>query len=181
MARGDRRAHAPRPKLEYDWLVRGRLAQGSYPDPAAFKSGRLEPGHLGHPEHAWGEFDVLVFCAEELQPMHLRNIAPPGKVAVFVPMDDTEYRPIDMRSASYLDQLAVRLAAEMRAGRSVLVTCHQGMNRSGLLSALVLRCYEGLTGAQALHAVQSRRRAMRGFVPLGNMMFARFLELLPRR
>ena len=96
-------------------------------------------------------------------------------------MDDTEYRPIDQPSALMLEELARRLCAEMRSGRRVLVTCHQGMNRSGLLCAMVLRHYEGLSGAEALHAVRARRRALRGFSPLTNMMFARFLELLPRR
>ncbi|QNN54348.1 protein-tyrosine phosphatase family protein [Nocardioides mesophilus] len=68
-----------------------------------------------------------------------------------------------------------RLVADLvRDGRQALVHCTFGRNRSGLVTALVVRELLGLTGAEALRYVQDRRdRAA------NNEQFAQWLRSLP--
>ena len=94
--------------FNYDWLLPGRLAQGSYPgaSPSIFK--------------AW---DVVVYCAEELQP---RMVVPRGKAAYHFPIDDDIYRPVPPEVSQLGWKLAGTLADHVRSGHRVLVTCAMG-------------------------------------------------------
>lgn len=79
----------------------------------------------------------------------------------------------DERMARY-DLLARRGVALWGAG-GLLVQCHGGRNRSGLLVGLIL-CYSlGVSGAEALRTVRSTR----GASALNNRHFAAWLESLP--
>lgn len=71
-------------------------------------------------------------------------------------------------------RLAHLVAGLVRDGRHVLVHCTFGRNRSGLLVSLVVRDLLGVTGAQALAHVQSRREGT-----VNNESFARWLRSLP--
>lgn len=95
-------------------------------------------------------FGLHVLCAKELQP------ASYGTNVLRVLMDDVD------RTTAYDEFLkaqraAVEIAAFLKAdtGR-VLITCHQGINRSGLVMALVLR-QQGLSPQEAIEAVQKGR------------------------
>jgi len=146
---------------DFDWIISGKLAQGAYPDP---------------PDRVFATFDTVVFTAEEAQP---RWLSPPaGKTPIFVPMDDDLYRPVDLASAQILNRLANQLADEVVRGRKVLITCWQGANRSGLLTALVLMKVKGMNGAAAIRTIQQRRRP-KGIEALCNPMFQQFLLSLP--
>ena len=126
----------------------------------------------GYPARMRG-FGALVLCARELQER------PPCAADVRLiraPMDDTDdpaSQPAICRTAI---EAARRVLDEISEGRTVLVTCAQGRNRSGLATALAILQLYGVSGAEALEIVRrARPRA------LTNPAFADFLERIPRR
>lgn len=139
-------------------MIAPRIAQGSYPD---------------HPPDAFTEFDVVVFCAKELQPRNVRHQS--HQTAVFVPMDDDPYQPIDSKSGQVLHTVAKKLAAYVQSGKRVLITCAAGMNRSGLVTGLTL-IYLGWSGPDAVRTIRSkRRRDDQGTEALFNPIFAQYV------
>lgn len=142
--------------IEFSWINQ-YLAQGSYPGP---------------PESAWKYADVLVLCAEEHQP---RVKVPKGKKVLRFPIDDDIYRPIPPPVAEYAHQLAAELAKYIRAGKKVLVTCAQGVNRSGLISALTLMHAYGMTGRRAIDLLRSKRKPHGGLYVLCNPIFEAYV------
>lgn len=114
------------------------LSQGSAP----------EPGSL---VYNCG-FDVLVLAAKEYQPPD----AAFSRVRVLrAPLEDAELSPQEWREAQRAARGAI---AAYRKGHRVLSTCYMGINRSGLLSALILRGAHGMTGKEAVALVQQKRR-----------------------
>lgn len=98
----------------YSYLMPGGvLAQGSAPPP-------------GIPL----PFDVIVLAAMEYQPDL------PGYEVIRVPLDDGP--PPDSATRGLIRAAAREIAARVRAGKRVLVTCWQGRNRSGVLAGLAL-------------------------------------------
>jgi len=146
---------------DFDFIA-PRLAQGSYPD---------------HPPDAFTEFDVVVFCAKELQPRNVKHH--PAQSAVFVPMDDDPYRPIDPPSGKTLHGIARKLANAVQGGKRVLITCAAGMNRSGLVTGLTL-VYLGWSGADAVKTIRTRRRKDEGQEALFNPIFAQYVATAKR-
>ena len=72
------------------------------------------------------------------------------------------------------ESVASRVVAYLTAGHTVLVHCWGGRNRSGLVVALALRRWEGISGAEAYARVrQAKSDALR------NPVFAEFLQRLP--
>ena len=59
----------------------------------------------------------------------------------------------------------------LRKGRSVLIQCYGGRNRSGLLAALLVRRVTGCSGRRAIEVVQSARPSA-----LNNEAFRAYLE-----
>lgn len=124
--------------FEFSPLIHN-LAQGSYPNP---------------PHEAFRHFDVLVLCAEEHQP---RVACPPGKYVFKVPLDDDVYNQVPPDVVSAILQTAHAIGTYLQAGHSVVTTCHQGLNRSGLLSGLLLMdCYR-MSAAEAIKLIRKRR------------------------
>lgn len=75
----------------------------------------------------------------------------------------------DFRALEYLAGRALEVAGD----GAILTLCHAGRNRSGLLSALIVRRLRRVTGAEALQVVRAGRpRAV------ANPQFARYLEEL---
>lgn len=73
-----------------------------------------------------------------------------------------------------LDSLAKGAAAHInRTGKAVLSQCHAGRNRSGFMSALIVRELMGCSGAAALAHVRARRPGA-----VDNALFAQILEQL---
>jgi hypothetical protein len=146
------------------------LWQGSWPSPGSWL------GLKG--------FSTLVLCAEEYQPPFtaplevaglpgMRASTPwPGVEVVYAPNDDHFSIP-PSRDVLRQSIRAARIVADrLNEGRKVLITCWQGRNRSGLVSALSLHFYLGITGAEATRIVQTRRnRGLRNPV---------FIDLLSR-
>jgi protein-tyrosine phosphatase len=122
-------------------------------------------------------FHTLVLCAEEMQPMP-RELAEAGvkyPKYIYAPNDDSE-NPLTMVQADLAVRAAGEVARDFLKGRRILVSCMQGRNRSGLVTALALTKIYGMSGEKALALVQAR-------VPrsLTNQSFRRFLRALPAR
>lgn len=150
---------APRnQRLDFHWILDGKLAQGAYPKP---------------PIEAFGPFDIVVFCAEELQP---RLVAlPRTKKAVYVPMDDNPYQPVPTADAKRVREVGEMLAKDVLAGKRVLVTCAMGANRSGLVTGMTLRAL-GHGGVESVSLIRERRILGDGQKALFNPIFASFVE-----
>lgn len=143
---------------DFHWIVDNRVAQGGYPG--------------ADPADIFGKFDVVVYMAEEAQP---RIAQPPGKLALYGPIDDDIYRPVPPRVGEQLHLLANQCATLVRNGRRVLITCMQGKNRSGLVTGLtLLKMYPGWTPKQAVELIRRRRRIPNDRA-LSNTMFEQYL------
>lgn len=79
----------------------------------------------------------------------------------------------DGKKIPRLEQLATQLAARLHDEPTV-IHCRAGRNRSGLLSALIVREHLGVSGAEALLYVQERRPNA-----LANEHFCSYLRELP--
>jgi protein-tyrosine phosphatase len=139
--------------MGFQWVY-PRLAQGSVP---------TEP-RLHH------TFHTVVLAAEELQDVPLHGVE-----VVKVPLDDSGPPPTQQQVVAAVTA-ARHVVRRWREGRSVLVTCHLGRNRSGLITALSLMML-GMTDEQAIRAV----RAARGPMALSNEHFVRVLAAAQAR
>lgn len=149
---------------DYQFIVASRVAQGAYPKPLN--------------EH-FAKFHTIVFCAEEMQPK-VRGL-PPDRRAVYCPMDDNFYRPVTREEIGLLMGLAKQLAVEAKEGRKVLITCAQGVNRSGLVTGMTVMHLTGCTGDQAIAEVRRLRKPrLRDIMVLGNPMFEQALRSIPK-
>jgi protein-tyrosine phosphatase len=94
-----------------------------------------------------------------------------GLVYIKMPLQDADHLP----DLAILDGVVQAVANAYRGGHRILVHCRMGLNRSGLVDALVLRQLFNLTGAEAMKTIQSRREGS-----LSNSVFATHLRSLPR-
>lgn len=144
-------------QLDYHWIM-PNLAQGSYPEP---------------PTAVFKDFDILVLCAKELQSKSTK--APPNKALVRMPMVDDIYRPVTAADAQRYHTAARELAKAIMRGKKVLVTCAQGVNRSGLITSLIVMNMTTLKGRDVVKMIRQRRRVDGGAYPLMNPMFESFV------
>lgn len=100
-------------------------------------------------------WDVIVLCAGEYQP-HVELPEDWNKVILRVPFDDSP-NAIPHSVEKSLHKQAKYLAQLHAEGKNILITCFAGVNRSGLLTALVLRYAFGCDGAEAIYKIQSVR------------------------
>ena len=119
--------------------------------------------HPQIPSEIRKKFNLLVLCAKEHQ--DVRTFASPRLEVWATPLDDSGHPPTyeEIEQAVFMS-LAVSTALTRRA--KVLVCCHEGRNRSGLVCGLALRQL-GWTGPQAI----SRIRTARGSSALSNPWF----------
>jgi len=114
-------------------------------------------------------FDCLVLAAMEYQldPCFFR-----GAEVLAAPLND-DGSPITRGEMATAVTAAGRVIARLKAGRRVLVTCHMGRNRSGLIAALALCMGPARKSSEeAIAAV----RAARGPAALSNGYFTWFLR-----
>ena len=128
--------------------------------PGLYQGGAPEPGAL--------PFDLIVFAAVEYQPT---ASAFPGSVVLHVPYEDDAEVPVQA-----IHTAARHITRALRRGKRVLITCAMGLNRSGLITALVLMNLLGWSGARAVSHVQRAR-----FGALSNPWFTAYLTSLPAR
>jgi protein-tyrosine phosphatase len=118
-------------------------------------------------------FDVVVLCAEEYQ-------RPPaafmGIRVLSCPYGDSFHTPLTFDERRMIADTAARVAQATRGGARVYVSCAQGINRSGLVSALAVRQLTGCSGLEARRWVQKRRQGS-----LTNPIFAGLLDALPEK
>lgn len=117
-------------------------------------------------------FHILVLCALEYQP---EAAAFPGVDVARIHLDDAELHGPDFERALHL---STRLSRALRVGKKILVTCAQGRNRSGLVTALTLADASGCGGRVATHVVKQRRRAPFGQA-LSNDHYVAALKRVP--
>lgn len=92
-------------------------------------------------------------------------LAPDANCRVVHPLDvhrvgmTDDFKDWDLRPLPRLRELSKHLARKIKRGRSIATFCFEGRNRSGLLSALIVRRLTGVTGAEAARIVRDRRRA----------------------
>ena len=124
-----------------------------------------DPSRDGHSGSLWqggaddvasGEhFDVIVLCAEEFQPAsHI--IAKPGTQVVHAPNDDSGH-PLSREQATVAIAASRVAARAFREGKKVLISCMQGRNRSGLVTALALHRLYGMAGDRCAQYVKQKR------------------------
>jgi protein-tyrosine phosphatase len=99
-------------------------------------------------------FQLLVLCAAEHQPPAEHF---PGVEVIYAPNDDDDSRWPTREELRIALSAAVRVVEALQKGQKVLVTCWAGRNRSGLVSALVLRKHLGVTGDAASALVKMCR------------------------
>jgi protein-tyrosine phosphatase len=99
-------------------------------------------------------FQLLVLCAMEHQPAATEF---PGIEVIHAPNDDTNLRHPTREELRIAVAAASRVVEALRNERKVLVTCWAGRNRSGLVSALALREYLGISGSAASAMVRMAR------------------------
>jgi predicted protein tyrosine phosphatase len=127
--------------------VTDKLYQGRVPDPASNYDG----------------FTMLVLCAKESQPE-----LPLFKGMILRPaFDDTSHPTAD--DLDRASKAATEVAAELMRGGRVLVTCHMGLNRSGLVTGIALT----LTTTMSATEIMRHICAARGPHALSNSAFAR--------
>ena len=98
------------------------------------------------------------------------DIAGPDGVEYYMlPIADGKIKDPDI-----LNRLADRLVQRIMEGKKVLIHCNAGRNRSGLLSALVVRRYYHISGQEALNYVRGKRPRA-----IANPHFESYLEGLP--
>jgi len=110
--------------------------------------------------------NVLVLCAKEHQDASFYE----GVQVILAPGDD-DRRP--HRLARFIDgwkEAGRQTAAHVKAGNTVLVTCMQGLNRSGLVVALALRELTGWSGQRIVDHIQQHREGA-----LFNDTFAQYI------
>jgi len=135
------------------------------------ESSEVAPGLYisSKPSHGRYAVDVIVLAADEYQPHATRF---PGSQVIHAPFDDAPWR--NMRADEIVN--AVRagetVAAHLRAGRRVLVTCALGLNRSSLIAGIAMHKVYGI-GADEIIA---RIRRARGEWALSNPNFEKLLR-----
>lgn len=98
-------------------------------------------------------FDVIVFCAIEYQPSGKDY---PGVKLIHCPLND-DGSPMTKDEWIRARCAARDVAIAIMDGKRVLITCHAGINRSGLVSALALRILAGQPGEVCLEHVRRAR------------------------
>jgi len=122
--------------MGFKWVI-PRLAQGSVP---------TGPLHR--------DFHAVVLCAGELQDLPALGVDLGDVEVLKAPLDDAEPT---LREIHIAYDAAREVTRRWRLGQCVLVTCHQGRNRSGLVTGLTLMML-GATDKQAIEVVRAARK-----------------------
>lgn len=111
--------------------------------------------------------DVLVLCAREWQDASVYE----GIEVILAPGDD-DPRPHRLtRFIGTWQNAGLKVAEHVKNGKTVLVTCMQGLNRSGMVTSIALRHLLGWPGEKIVEHVQAQRQ-----MALCNATFAMWIE-----
>lgn len=119
-----------------------------------------------------GDFDVHVSMAAEIKPPRsMRGVYESYHIALYDAPWDFASHP---EEAIKLVEISRDLAMMVKSGHKVLVFCNMGMNRSGLMSALILM-QMGYPWRKALKTVRKRHGCT-----MSNPSFVDFLPVAQR-
>jgi len=121
-------------------------------------------------DHDLPAFDLLVLCAQELQPA---TLAFHGRV-LRCPIPDDALDHQDLRRVVLI---AKDVGDALLTGQRVLVTCAMGLNRSALVAALALARATKMTADDIIGRIRQRRNANALF----NAHFQEIIRRLVRR
>jgi len=120
-------------------------------------------------------YHALVLAAEEFQ---FDAGFYPGVAVIYAPNDDNG-KPLSREQLTIAVKAARDVAARIRSGQKVLVTCAAGVNRSGLVSALTLHFLYGWSGDRCIRRIRERRTHPNFGKALSNPFFTHALRKLP--
>jgi protein-tyrosine phosphatase len=126
--------------------------------PGLWQGARLSPGSY--------DFNVIVFGANEWQPKANKF---PGSTLIYAGLSDVP-KPT-AKSMKEAVAAATAVAAAYEEGKTIIVTCGQGYNRSGLVTALALRML-GYESEEAIALIRKNR----GRSALRNKAFLKFVR-----
>jgi len=151
--------YAPPSQIDATKIV-SKLYQGSVPVSAA---------HVRR-----NGFQVLVFCAVEIQPPDTA-LTGHGVHVIRCPIDDNG-QPLSPHDTQLVRKTAAQVAMYVTRGSRCLVSCAMGRNRSGLVVALAPHQLMGgqRSGREIVEYIQSRRANA-----LTNPAFVKMIEALP--
>lgn len=129
--------------------VTDQIFQGSVPDPTS----------------SYDNFSMIVLCAEEQQPE-----LPRFKRRILRPAFNDTPHPTNAEIARARGA-ASEVGTELMRGGRVLVTCAAGLNRSGLVTGLVLIMTTRLSPIDIIKGI----RAARGDLALSNPAFTKLI------
>lgn len=112
--------------------------------------------------------NVLVLCAADNQKYASEYL---GVEVVCAPGDDSSAWPINENHLSAWKDAADIVVQRVKEGKQVLVTCMQGLNRSGIVTAMALCQLTGVSGEQAVNHIQNCR-----VQALCNPTFVRYIK-----
>lgn len=115
-------------------------------------------------------FHVVVLCASEYQPASEDFW---GVRVIRCPFNDSFTVPLTFAERRMIGDTVSRVVRELRCDRRVYISCHAGINRSGLVTALVVRELTGCNGKAARRWVQAQRPGS-----LSNPRFRAILDAL---
>jgi hypothetical protein len=122
--------------------------------------------------------DVVVLAALEYQPTALPDLA--RFLVLRCPLDD-DYFHFSKEAKQAAIKTVLQIVHLLKQGKSVLITCLAGRNRSALLAAMTLMLGFQFSAQQAIEQVRSRRSLSKRLKPdeiLSNPQFTHFLERL---
>lgn len=121
-------------------------------------------------DHDLPDFDVLVLCAQELQPA---TVAFHGRV-LRCPIPDSS---LDRQELAMAVLTAKDVGDALLTGQRALVTCAMGLNRSALVASLALARATRMTANEIISRIRQRRNAS----ALHNPHFQEIIRRLVRR
>lgn len=113
-------------------------------------------------------FNVLVLCAIEYQPESedFENVR-----IIRAPFNDCE--SLSLKDNFIIANAVNEIAKLLLQGNKILVTCFAGLNRSGLITAMVMNKALNIPGKECIRTIQSKR-----YLALSNKSFARVVNEL---
>jgi protein-tyrosine phosphatase len=115
------------------------------------------------------DFDCLVLCAVEYQPTDF-----PGLEVERIELYDDGLNLLTKEQMRKAIKLASGIVNKLKDGKRVLITCYQGLNRSGLIVALSIMLFRNMTPEQAILTIRENRSP----IALCNPDFVDFIKLV---
>lgn len=124
-------------------------------------------------------FRILVLTAREFQP---ESVYFPDIKVIHAPNDDhPKFGSLTKEKLRGAVGAARQVTDAIKNGQKVLVTCAAGLNRSGLVSGIVLHMLYGWPGEKCVQVVREKRGPVGDMLPLCNEEFVQVLKNLRAR